>query len=161
MCDYSLHTQPNRLAVEGEELVTHRFPTYSIGLASPADIENARRAEAGGSWWSALKNLLSAAPHPAAAIPAVCVPPGARLLLRDIPWDTQLELRVGATEAVEFVQLSATEYRYRDALRFRTGRATLLQQLPEGLRMEVLSLASSGSESQAQEHTALVPAGSR
>ena len=26
MCDYSLQGLPNRLAVEGEKLVTHRFP---------------------------------------------------------------------------------------------------------------------------------------
>jgi hypothetical protein len=26
MCDYSLAGVPNRLAVEGEELVVHRFP---------------------------------------------------------------------------------------------------------------------------------------
>ena len=35
MCDYSLQGLPNRLAGEGEQLVTHRFPTQSIGLASP------------------------------------------------------------------------------------------------------------------------------
>ena len=36
MCDYSLAGIPNRLAVEGEELAVHRFPTGSIGLASPS-----------------------------------------------------------------------------------------------------------------------------
>ena len=35
MCDYSLMAVPNRLAQEGEDLVTHRFPTGSLGLASP------------------------------------------------------------------------------------------------------------------------------
>jgi len=29
---------PNRLAVEGEEVVTHRFPSGSLGMASPLDI---------------------------------------------------------------------------------------------------------------------------
>ena len=38
MCDYSLMAVPNRLAQEGEELVTHRFPTGSLGLASPANL---------------------------------------------------------------------------------------------------------------------------
>jgi hypothetical protein len=37
MCDYSLGGLPNRLAVDGEELIVHRFPTHSIGLASAAD----------------------------------------------------------------------------------------------------------------------------
>jgi len=35
MCDYSLAGNPNRLAVEGEELVVHPFPTGALGLASP------------------------------------------------------------------------------------------------------------------------------
>ena len=33
MCDYSLAVLPKRLAVEGEELIVHRFRTGSIGLA--------------------------------------------------------------------------------------------------------------------------------
>ena len=36
MCDYSLAGIPNRLAVEGEELVVHPFPTGALRLASPA-----------------------------------------------------------------------------------------------------------------------------
>jgi hypothetical protein len=32
MCDYSLAHFLNRLAVEGEELVVHRFDTYALGL---------------------------------------------------------------------------------------------------------------------------------
>ena len=35
MCDYSLAGVPNRLAMEGEELVVHRFPTGAPGLTSP------------------------------------------------------------------------------------------------------------------------------
>ncbi len=38
MCDYSLHTYPNRLAADGENLVVHRFGAGSLGLASPADL---------------------------------------------------------------------------------------------------------------------------
>ena len=38
MCDYSLMVIPNRLAQEGEELVTHRFWTGSLGFASPLDM---------------------------------------------------------------------------------------------------------------------------
>jgi hypothetical protein len=34
MCDYSLAGVPNRLAVEGEELQVHRFPTGALGLTS-------------------------------------------------------------------------------------------------------------------------------
>ena len=38
MCDYSLANVPNRLAVEGEQLVLHRFSGGSIGLTSPAEL---------------------------------------------------------------------------------------------------------------------------
>jgi hypothetical protein len=38
MCDYSLMAVPNRLAQENEELVAHRFPTGSMGLASPSNL---------------------------------------------------------------------------------------------------------------------------
>ena len=45
MCDYSLAGISNRLAVESEELVIHRFHTGSIGLASPCTSVP--------RWWSA------------------------------------------------------------------------------------------------------------
>ena len=105
MCDYSLAGIPNRLAVEGERLVFHRFSTGSIGLASPCASPS--------RWWSAKQT------------PAVCIPPGARLLLRDIPKDLQQQLGVGGTEEVTFVQLSATPYQFRDAVRFNNGRDIL------------------------------------
>jgi hypothetical protein len=50
---------------------------------------------------------------------AVCIPPGARLMLRNIPERLQRRLAVGPVE--EFIR--ATErrsYTYRDAVRFRT-----------------------------------------
>ena len=117
MCDYSLAGIPNRLAVEGEQLVVHRFCTGSLGLASPCS------------------PLLSK------ETPAVCIPPGARLRLRDIP--QALRLGLNATEEVTFVQLSAEAYQYRDAVRFQNGREILLQRLGCGQQVEVLSLASS------------------
>jgi hypothetical protein len=63
MCDYSLAGMPNRLAVAGEQLVIHRFSTGAQGLTSP---------KFPGSWSSR-------------ETPAVCIPPGARLRLRNIP----------------------------------------------------------------------------
>ena len=38
MCDYSLMGVPNRLAREAEKLTVHRFPTGTLGLASPTDL---------------------------------------------------------------------------------------------------------------------------
>ena len=78
MCDYSLAGVPNRLAVEGEQLVVHRFP-HSLGLASPSP------------------SLAQTSSQK--TTPAVCVAPGARLLLRDIPED----LTIRAVELVDLV----------------------------------------------------------
>jgi hypothetical protein len=84
MCDYSLAHFRSRLAVEGEPLVVHRFPSGSRGLAS---------LDPG------LKELVFRC-----STTAVCVPPGARLLLRDIPKSLQPLLGVGEVEEVTFVQ---------------------------------------------------------
>lgn len=154
MCDYSLHAVPNRLAVEGEELVTFRFPTSSIGLASPADLAKAacgRTPAAGTSWWTAFKAWLNPPPLPSEKIPAVCIPPGARLRIQEIPQDLQKELGTAAAEEVVFVELSASAYRYRDGIRFQNGREILLQYLDEGLHFDVLSLA--GTEAAAAPGT--------
>ena len=126
MCDYSLAGIPSRLAVEGEQLVVHRFSTGSLGLASPCPSLS--------RLWSAKQT------------PAVCIPPGARLLLRDIPKGLQQQFGVRGTEEVAFVQLSATPYQFRDAVRFNNGRDILLQQLQRGQQVEVLSLSSGDFE---------------
>jgi hypothetical protein len=120
MCDYSLAHFPNRLAAEGEQLVVHRFASYTLGLAP------ARRS---------LKEILFR-PHP----PAVCVPPGATLRLRDIPMDLQRRYAVCAIEEVTFVQKSAEAFIHRDAVRFANGQEILLQRLRCGQRVDVLRL---------------------
>jgi hypothetical protein len=149
MCDYSLHAVPNRLAVEGEALITHRFQTYTIGLASAAEIKSLSRVnlepEISRSWWVSLKNWLNP-PPPDRAVIAVCIPPGARLLIYQVPRHLRAELDIGSEEEVTFDELSANAYEYRDILRFRNGRSVLLQDLPERVRFEVLSLASTQDE---------------
>jgi hypothetical protein len=131
MCDYSLAHYPNRLACEGEQLVVHRFASGARGLA-PAR--------------PSLKQLLF--PN---STPAVCVPPGARLLLRDIPESLQRKLDVSAVEEVTFVQLSAEAFTYRDAVRFSNGRGVLLQSLASGQRVDVLRLSGAPEEAE-QRH---------
>ena len=142
MCDYSLYSIPNRLAVQGEELVTHRFLTGSIGLASPADLckRNAIAASQASQsgFWGKLTRLL--APPDLMPVPAVCVPPGARLILKDIPADMQAQMNVGSEESVTFVQTGVMENQYRDAVRFENARELGLQSLREGQRVHVLSL---------------------
>jgi hypothetical protein len=74
-------------------------------------------------------------------VPAVCIPPGALLVLRDIPKNLQRELGVGEIEEVQFVETTAEVNTYRDAVRFQNRRQALLQQLREGQRVKVLSIA--------------------
>lgn len=145
MCDYSLHGLPNRLARDGEELVAHRFSTGAIGLTSPAELCSAVKsinASEKKNFWSAIKALIMPPLWPEA--PAVCVPPGARLRLMDIPVNLQRELSVGVEETVTFTQTTATANAYHDAVRFENGRQVLLQVLKEGQRVRILSLDSEG-----------------
>lgn len=140
MCDYSLMHVPNRLARQGEELVLFRFTTGSLGMASPADVN--RRPEpsiAGRSWWSKVKEFFDPTQPP--AVPAVCIPPGASLVLKDIPVRLQKELGVTPEEVVTFTQVGAVANSFRDAIRFWSGQTVLLQELEPGQRVKVLDLS--------------------
>jgi len=151
MCDYSLVALRNRLAVEGEELITYRFPTGSIGLTSPAEPGTCKKESRG--WPTRF--------DPREVPCAVCIPPGARLLLRDIPERLQQQLGVGAAEEVVFIQTSAEEFRHRDGVRFRNGQEILLQRLAEAQRAHVLSLSAEAlseveADAEAETRAALV-----
>jgi hypothetical protein len=141
MCDYSLMGIPNRLAKEGDDLLAHRFPTGSVGFASARDLRLAdppqTRREGFGSVLMSFFN-----PPGIALVPAVCVPPGARLILQDIPTHLQRDFEIGPEEEVVFTQLTASEYTYRDAIRFKNGQEVLVQKLREGQRVKVLDLSS-------------------
>ncbi len=130
MCDYSLMAIPNRLAVTGEELVTHRFSTGSIGLASPQNRPK--------GFWEAVKCSFS----PPSTV-AVCIPPGARLMMRDIPTQIRREMGIRAVEEVTFTQISARDNAYRDAFRFENGREVRLQEFCDGIRVRVIDLCGS------------------
>jgi hypothetical protein len=125
MCDYSLAHYPNRLAVEGEQLVVHRFSSGTLGLTSPR------------------QEISSSSQNPK-RLPfdcAVCVPPGAQLRLHDIPEHIQKSLGVGAVEEITFVERSAEAFVHRDTMRFGNGRQVLLQHLQVGQRVDVLNLS--------------------
>ena len=132
---------PNRLAREGEELIVHRFCTGTIGFAPAADLQT--RIESSGreprTYWSILMEAVS--PPKTQPVTAVCIPPGARLLLRDVPERLQTDLGVGLREEVTFTEITPAAYRYRDAVRFRNGREILLQQLSEGQHARVGTLS--------------------
>jgi len=133
---------PNRLAEEGENLVTHRFPTGTLGLASPSDLfSTAEPAQARARGFRAtLKGVLNA--KRTNPVPAVCIPPGARLMLQDIPANLQRYLKVGPIEEVTFTQFTGAVNTFRDAIRFKNGRQICLQELQADQRVKVLDLSS-------------------
>jgi hypothetical protein len=140
MCDQFSHTHPNRLALTGEHLLVHRFPCSTIGLASPADLSSPFPVQQGWRrWWEWIKAKWTWR-HSALLIPAVCVPPGSRLIVHDIPEDLQKELRLHKTETATFDQLSTDESSHLDALRFAKGEVVPFDRLSPGQRVEVLSL---------------------
>jgi hypothetical protein len=149
MCDYSLHNINNRLAVEGETLFVHTFYTGSKGLASMTDLENPKKwsqLPAGAGWWKKIVTWLddhtpSMNVTSEASLPAVCIPPGARLDVQNIPARLQKKFNLCEREEVVFTQLTDKPYVYRDALQFHNGCQILIQQLNEGLQIKVLSLA--------------------
>lgn len=151
MCDYSLMSVPNRLAQKGEELVTYRFSTGSLGLAPFSNLhpERSQAAPAPRTFWSTLKKIFNCSQ--ANSIPAVCIPPGARLTIEiDERW--RRELGCGRVVEVTFTQLTTAVNSYRDAIRLPNGREVLLQQLKEDLRVRVLSLSPADeSDSRTEE----------
>lgn len=144
MCDYSLMAGPTRLANEGEQLVAHRFRAGSMGLANPRDLQrSAGVPDNKPPWsWTAVKNWFVAQAWGEDPVPAVCIPPEARLRVSSIGEELQRELGVARTEEVKFEQLTAAANTYRDAIRFRNGKVILLQRLREGQPVKVLSLGS-------------------
>jgi hypothetical protein len=137
MCDYSLMGIPNRLADEGEDLVVYKFRTGSLGLTSDTSVTNTD-TQTRHETFGVVKRLFG---NPEPERVAVCIPPGARLLLSDIPEDVQKSFTVGSSEEVTFTQLTAKPNAYRDAVRFANGREILLQRLIKGQRVRVLQLS--------------------
>jgi hypothetical protein len=154
MCDYSLQGLPNRLAVENEELVSYRFPTGSIGMASSVDLaarnKQSQEPKERVSFWVALKRWLAPAVE-SCPIPAVCIPPGTKLRMTGIPHSLKREFSLNSIEDVTFIQLSAEAFHYRDAIVFRNGRRLLLQSLREGVLMRVLADTPTQNESSEQQ----------
>jgi hypothetical protein len=130
MCDYSLAGVHTRLAATGDRLTVHRFPSGSLSMVSE------RRR---------LREIL----FPSMTV-AVCIPPGARLLLENIPVALQTQLRVSSTEEVVFTQRTWEAYVYRDSVRFANGSEISLQQLRCGQRATVLSIALEGRSDEAE-----------
>lgn len=137
MCDYSLVNLPNRLAAEGDVLMTYKFPSGSIGLASPDEVQVSRSLACRTTWsWGWLRRL-GATTSAMPIVRAVCVPPGAFLRLYGIPEQVWRSAGVGAREEVTFTEITSLENRFRDAVRFLNGREVLLQKLGVGVGLTV------------------------
>jgi len=139
MCDYSLYTVNNRLACESDDLVLHRFDTGSLGFCALAELKREISRGALARGWSSFMRWLY--PRKKCSLTAVCVPPGARLLISEVPENARPGFELLELETVGFTQLSERSYAYRDALKFSDGETILLQKLPEGLRVTVMALA--------------------
>jgi hypothetical protein len=148
MCDYSLMSLPNRLAVCGEDLVVHRFISGAMGLASPAEVcqvHEKQTTEVPG-FFAKIKNFLYPPDDPPCT--AVCLPPGAHLLVRNIPESIQRTAGIQSTvEEVVFTQTDTVGF--RDTFQFPNGTEILVQRLSEGMRVTVLALSS-------EEHSELL-----
>jgi hypothetical protein len=152
MCDYSLMMIPNRLAIEGEDLIAHRFKAGSTGMVSCCDFDKSTTRLKKG-WWQRLRDTFSSESEPS---PVVCVPPGARLQLNGLAEPLKAHFHVGSCEEVVFTQISGETSQHRDALYFSNGATILLQLLPEGQRLKVLKLSSSEDITPDQDRSHLV-----
>jgi hypothetical protein len=139
MCDYSLYTVKNRLACESDDLVLHRFDTGSLGFCAAAELQREMDRSALARGWSSFMRWLF--PRKQCGLTAVCIPPGARLLVSEVPNAVRPFWGAWELKTVDFTQLSERSYAYRDALRLPHGETILLQRLPEGLRATVMALA--------------------
>lgn len=148
MPNFSLQEAPRRLAVAGEILVTYRFRTGSIGLASPLEMAaKGVRCKIGSrrSWWSSWKFRMDRRRRPDKTA-AVRVSPETRLRVNSVPSEIQREFGAGDLEIVNCVQLGTGTGCGRDAIRFRNGRHVLLERFDEGVWFEVLANGSNDRE---------------
>lgn len=135
MCDYSLMEFSSRLGVEGERLQVYQFSTGSKGLVCALPLQK----QTGRNFWQTVKDFFTEIPDQGSC--AVCIPPGATLMLHDIPKILQDFLSVSDTEEVTFTQQHAEPYQHRDAIRFKNGRVASLQELVHGQSVEVIDLS--------------------
>ena len=148
MCDYSLMMVPNRLAIEGEELVAHRFQSGTTGFVSGPDFSIWKAERRSKNIWQRLAACFASTAEPA---PVVCIPPGARLRVEAAPESLSGRSHSGSSELATFTQLSAEANQHRDALCFDDGAIVRLAMLAEGQRVKVLRLSSTEEPETAAE----------
>ena len=110
-------------------------------MASAIDLCTAAQVQSQRTWWQAVQDFFVLSLN-SQSVPAVCVPPGALLSWKNCPANLQRKWDLEGDEVelgVRFVQTSAEVNQYRDAIELPNGRQILLQDLPEGLRLQVTS----------------------
>lgn len=135
---------PNRLAADSEQLIVHKFPTGSIGLASVTDVwryELDRHETLKGSLWQRLKRLCRDAPDTSHPLLQVRVPSGAYLILRAIPSSLQQRYGLRDEEGAVFERSHTEAKACQGKLRFHNGARIRMEELRVGQLIEVLSLA--------------------
>ncbi|MEP6538121.1 MAG: hypothetical protein ABJF23_22470 [Bryobacteraceae bacterium] len=137
MCDFSLMAMNNRLAVEGEDLVAHRFKSGATGLVSHWDF-GSWTADKPTTFWGWLMGCFSLRSEPG---PVVCIPPGTRVRLHG----------AYSGEKAIFTQIPMAARLHRDALFLESGETILVQLLPEGQRMTVLWMSDDESLDQPED----------
>jgi hypothetical protein len=119
-----------------------------VGLASATDLEKAGRrvlAERESNWWSPLKRWFV---RDSREVPVICIPPGARLRMTQIPRELRNKWALRTVEDVWFTETGTDPEKYHDAIRLGNGRVLLVQSLPERICLMVLSLGSDNSVEQ-------------
>ena len=141
----------NRPALEGEELVAHKFQNGLIRMVSQSDYSRWRSSsQAGvsnGALARAFRSLLAFLRYRIAPgllrsdrdpSPVVAVPEDALLRVYGICPDMQRQHQLNAMEDALFVEITLLMGRSREALCFGNGVVIPLQALPEGQRVRVL-----------------------
>jgi hypothetical protein len=160
--DYSLMKIRNRLAVEGEELVAHKFRSGSIGMVSRSDFrrwQTAAQAELGpaspaqgettNGFWQSIKNFFMefltfygfvspvAQSSDGEPGPVVAIPSEALLRVFGISPELQRQYHLSLFEDALFTEMWRSGLR-QDGLCFGNGVTIPLQQLREGQKVKVL-----------------------
>ena len=142
----------NRPALEGEELIAHKFRGGLIQMVSRSDYSRWKVSSQAGVSHGALarlfRSLLNAflyyliAPGPIGSdcdpSPVVAVPADALLRVYGIDPDMQRLHQLNGTEDALFFEITLLMGRSREALCFGNGVVIPLQALPEGQRVRVL-----------------------
>ncbi|HWE52621.1 MAG TPA: hypothetical protein VG273_22705 [Bryobacteraceae bacterium] len=135
MFDLSARRTLDRLAVQGEEVVVHKFRNRNARLVPGPEFDDWRARRRGG-FWQWLMDLFSSGDE---ALTVVHIPPGTWVRLVGIP--EVLRGRAGKCQEAIFMQLLGPGGECRDALSLAYGNA-LLQFVPHGQRLKILWLSS-------------------